>query len=431
MKTFIIFLILFAALPLKLFASEILQLAKGETHYLPLNGSVWIEDAKTIKAKPERGQLAIRALAEGESLLRIGQRTWQISVLSQRALELLKYITQEVQVTAGLKVNVKEGAIRIEGKLFQMKEWLDLMKVCKEAHVVMAAELRPELKNQIQKYINARLSSENLPAQTLLFNDEWQIRLPKADQRIARFEKTLSAFGIRVLADDESLETKPIINIKITVAEVRKDYARKIGIRWPSSYSASILPDSKVENGSLLFSAEALEAEGYGRILASPQLISRSGSEATFLAGGEIPIKVMNYKNQSVEWKQYGISLKVLPTADSSGRMSIKIDTEISSVDESHKVDDLPSFVRNKVSTHFDLLKTQTVVISGLLKNDQAQQSEGLPGLSRLPILGALFASKDFRENRTELIIMVRPEIITPDQMMPEHSARQHLEEIR
>jgi pilus assembly protein CpaC len=102
----------------------------------------------------------------------------------------------------------------------------------------------------------------------------------------------------------------------------------------------------------------------------------------------------------------------VKPKADSSGRMSISIDTEISAIDESRKVDDIPAMFTNHVSSHFDLTKPQTIALSGLIKNNETQGYQGLPFLSRIPILGALFSSNEFKDNKTELVIFVRPSIL-------------------
>jgi pilus assembly protein CpaC len=130
----------------------------------------------------------------------------------------------------------------------------------------------------------------------------------------------------------------------------------------------------------------------------------------------------MNYKAQDVVWKRYGILLRVKPRADAAGRLSISLETEVSTLDKSMAVDGIPAILTNRVSSHFDLTKPQTIALSGLLKNEDGNSTEGVPLLSRLPIIGALFSSKDFRENRSELIIFVRPSILKEgDSASPAH----------
>lgn len=401
------------------------QMAVGESIELPASRRVWIQDAKVLKAKTQGSRVQVIGLKEGDSLVKTGEQTWKVTVFSQSNLDKISEIKKYISQTAGLQLETKAGQLIITGHLFEMKEWLGLISAADGATFIMTCQTNSQLKQQIQEFITTKLNNENLLVQRILFNDEWQVRLSQADSRLNQYLPLFNQLGIKVHLESQSIEMKPLINIHITVIELRKDYGRKLGLRWPSQYTASLIPNSEATSESFL-SVEALEASGAGRVLASPRLLSRSDSEASFLAGGEVPIKIMNYKHQSIDWKTYGIHLKILPRADSSGRMSLQIETEISSIDESRKVDDIPAFLRNRVSSSFDLLSSQTVVLSGLIRNEQSQHTEGVPGLGRIPILGSLFASKDFQTNQTELVILVRPEIITAETML-KNISNQHL----
>ena len=72
----------------------------------------------------------------------------------------------------------------------------------------------------------------------------------------------------------------------------------------------------------------------------------------------------------------------------------------------------MPAMFTNSVSSHFDLVQAKTIMLSGLIKSDSQQSNQGLPWLTQIPILGVLFGSQDFRENRSELVIFVTPTII-------------------
>ena len=152
------------------------------------------------------------------------------------------------------------------------------------------------------------------------------------------------------------------------------------------------------------------------RVLARPNLLCRSGKEAEFVAGGEFPIKIFNYRQQDVVWKRYGIVLKIKPKADASGRISLGLETEVSTIDPAHTVDGIPGMLTNRVASYFDLTRPRTIVLSGLLKNEDSVHNAGVPGLSGLPILGPLFGSKEWKENRTELVIFVRPSIVSEEE---------------
>jgi pilus assembly protein CpaC len=116
----------------------------------------------------------------------------------------------------------------------------------------------------------------------------------------------------------------------------------------------------------------------------------------------------------ALQWKRYGILLKLEVKTDYSGRMSLGVECEVSSVDGAITVEGVPGFKTNRVSTYFDLLEPRTLILSGLLKSDESQAAAGLKGLTSLPIIGPLFSSQDFREDKSELIILLRPELVLP-----------------
>jgi pilus assembly protein CpaC len=97
--------------------------------------------------------------------------------------------------------------------------------------------------------------------------------------------------------------------------------------------------------------------------------------------------------------------------------MSIYMETEVSALDPSTSVDGIPGLFTNRIQSHFDLEQSKTIVLSGLIKSDQSKVTQGIPGLSRLPILGTLFSSQDFRDNKTELLVFVTPEVVSQSQL--------------
>ncbi|MEK6555697.1 MAG: type II and III secretion system protein [Bdellovibrionota bacterium] len=185
----------------------------------------------------------------------------------------------------------------------------------------------------------------------------------------------------------------------------------KMGVSWPSSLSAQISPKLKGPS-SIEVTLQAIEDEGLGQILASPTLLAKSGGQAEFLAGGEIPIRLSNNKRLEVTWKRHGIFLQMKPQADLSNQIKMDLTVEVSMLDGASSIDGLPAIKTNKISSQFDLAKAETIVLSGLVRNDWSSSSSGLPGLKNLPVLGALFSSRSFLESRTELVIFVTPQVI-------------------
>ncbi len=163
----------------------------------------------------------------------------------------------------------------------------------------------------------------------------------------------------------------------------------------------------------------ALEDRGVARRLAEPNLIARSGQKASFLAGGEFPIPVQSDTDKvTIEYKRFGVSLDFTPTVLKDGLVSLEIEPEVSSIDASasYRIGDIsvPGFSVRRASTSVDLRSGQSFMIAGLLQSQNDITSSGVPGLSRLPVLGALFSSRAYQRRETDLVIIITPHLVQP-----------------
>jgi pilus assembly protein CpaC len=164
----------------------------------------------------------------------------------------------------------------------------------------------------------------------------------------------------------------------------------------------------------------ALEQKGIARSLAEPNLVALSGDTASFLAGGEYPIPVAGNLGQiSVDYKKYGVGLAFTPTVLSRGLINLKIEPEVSSIDYTHPVAisatvSVPSLIVRRASTTVELRDGQSFVLGGLLQSNNQNSIDQLPWLGSVPVLGALFSSKSYQKNETDLVIVVTPHLVRP-----------------
>jgi pilus assembly protein CpaC len=164
----------------------------------------------------------------------------------------------------------------------------------------------------------------------------------------------------------------------------------------------------------------ALEEKGIARSLAEPNLVALSGDTASFLAGGEYPIPVSGSFGQiTVDYKKYGVGLAFTPTVLGRGLINMRIEPEVSQIDTTHTVSvsngvSVPALIVRRASTTVELHDGQSFVIGGLLQTDNKNQIEQLPWLGSVPVLGALFSSKSFQKNETDLAIIVTPHLVRP-----------------
>lgn len=164
---------------------------------------------------------------------------------------------------------------------------------------------------------------------------------------------------------------------------------------------------------------DALEDDGLVSILAEPNLTTRSGQPASFLAGGEYPIPVPGQDGiVTIEYRQFGVSLQFTPIVLSADKISLSVMPEVSALSTATAIElngtSVPGLTTRRASTTVDLGSGQTFAIAGLLRNDNTNNVSKFPGLGDLPVLGPLFRSSEFRNDQTELVILVTPYIVKP-----------------
>jgi len=187
-----------------------------------------------------------------------------------------------------------------------------------------------------------------------------------------------------------------------------------------SAYGNSGLSGGWGSGGNQISQAlRALERDGLVKTLAEPNLTAISGEAAKFLAGGEFPVPVSATNGEiSVEFKEFGIGVSFTPTVLSEGRISLKIETEVSELTAEGAVRTtlltIPAIKKRQAKSTVELPSGGTMALAGLISDDVRQNIDGLPGVKDLPILGTLFRSRDFIKRETELVVMVTPLLVKP-----------------
>jgi len=238
------------------------------------------------------------------------------------------------------------------------------------------------------------------------------------------------------------------VMLKVTVAEVSREAVKQFGINLSASLaggnlSTSILSTQPLGGASnvattsgagvglnvgalsLEASLRALERQGGMRTLAEPNLTAISGQSAEFLAGGEYPVPTNVDKEGTVTYsfKEFGVKLAFTPTVKASGAIQMAVDTSVSepSAEGSFSVGavTIPGTRERSAKTTVELYPGMTLAIAGLMEDKVRQQINQLPGLGNIPILGALFRSRDFVHSQTELVILVTPYVVQPSPYVP------------
>jgi pilus assembly protein CpaC len=191
----------------------------------------------------------------------------------------------------------------------------------------------------------------------------------------------------------------------------------------------TVLPDLKFSDFLNLFFfsrtagiggvIKALESTGYFQTLAEPNLIAYNGQEASFLAGGEFPIPVVQGATGTVTviFKEFGVKLNFTPRI-AGDTIRLKVRPEVSSLDFNNGITlsgfRIPALVTRRAETDVELRDGQSFAIAGLLNNVTQNDGTAVPFLSKLPIIGALFKAKSDRSEQTELMVLVMPRLVRP-----------------
>jgi pilus assembly protein CpaC len=168
---------------------------------------------------------------------------------------------------------------------------------------------------------------------------------------------------------------------------------------------------------------QALQENNILQILAEPNLLTESGKEASFLAGGQFPYPVVQgtggsggFTSITIQFKEYGVRLSFTPTLLPGGLIHLKVQPEVSSLDYTNAVTIqgfvLPGVATNRVDSEMNLKDGQSFVIAGLLDNRVTEQFQKIPGIGDIPILGKLFQSRSLSKTDNELMVLVTPHIV-------------------
>ncbi len=242
------------------------------------------------------------------------------------------------------------------------------------------------------------------------------------------------------------------VMLKVTVAEVQRSIIKQLGVDLSakmnygtavvnfnnvnpfSANSGPLVPGNTLTTSfgsppSVQATLRAMESAGVVRTLAEPNLTAISGESATFISGGEFPIPTgvtcqtstsgaIGNCVQTVSFKKFGISLNFTPVVLTEGRISLRVMTEVSEVSSENALiggaggTTIPSIKTRRAETTLEIPSGGSMAMAGLIQDQTKQAINGLPGMSQLPVLGALFRSRDFVNNQSELMVLVTPYIV-------------------
>ncbi len=309
-----------------------------------------------------------------------------------------------------------------------------------------------QLRDALDKLLpDNRIIASNIGGMIIL---QGQVESP--DQAATAEELAKSVTSIKTVMNKLAITQPTQVNLRVRIAEVSRDIVKQLGVRWESVFSNAsgivaglstgadtfeMIPDATgtniirnflrttdnaasmvggYTNGNWDINAilDAMDDEGFITMLAEPNLTALSGASASFIAGGEYPVPVPDQNGIAIEFKEFGVKLDFTPTVLNSGNISLQVAPEVSDISSSGAIEivgiSVPAITTRRTSTTVELGSGQSFAIAGLIQNRVIQNARKVPGLGDNPIFGALFRSTKFRNNETELLIVVTPYLVRP-----------------
>jgi len=297
----------------------------------------------------------------------------------------------------------------------------------------------------LQRYLSSVLQGENIDviASGNVVTLSGQVRDASVANRAVEIAKGSGATIVDNLTTPEAVQ----VLLKVRFAEVNKSAIKEFRSQlatlnpqdldsrtgnWIGSANTNpqdgTFSDGVVDlglfnaNASIEVLIRALSSKGLLRSLAEPNLLALPGKEASFLAGGEFPYPAVQggggNNAVSIVFKEFGIRLRFTPTITRSGSIRLKVMPEVSALDFSNPLVfggfTIPSLTTRRAETEVEMKNGQYLAIAGLVDNTMTDNSTKIPILGDIPILGQFFRSKDARQRRTELMVLVSPKLVLP-----------------
>ncbi len=390
-------------------------------------------------------QVLVIGQSEGRTTLMIwkgnGQRlSYTVVVRKIDPNEVVNEIKRLLGDREGITVRVVGDHIYLDGNAYTQEDY-DRVQSITEIYPNVRSFVRvsPNAKRLVANNLNAqfqRAGMKNVVAR-VVGSTIFLEGSVESDQDLKRAELITKALGEKV----ENLLTvglKKMIMADVQFVEIRKNTLDNMGVKWPLDLTGPLDISSQIvgavgvpapPGGTWTISLGPLESgfqlgllltDGYARLLAQPKLVCASGEKAEFLAGGEIPIIYATQNITTVEWKEYGVILKLQPTADSQGDITMKLEGEVSEIDWSVAVSQgtntkIPGFRVRRFRTEVAVKHGEAIVLSGVFNHSEEKDVDKIPPFAYVPILGELFKYHTYTEQKQELLIWVKPYIVTPD----------------
>ncbi len=391
-----------------------------------------------VKVLSDQRQVLLTAIGPGITNLIIWDREGNKATTSIRVdhrnneKSLLEFQTLLGNIE-GVGLRTVGERIVIEGQVLKEHD-MEKIKTLQELYpqVVSFVEVNPMLRSVQVEHLNKKLKKMGVTTvRAISIGDtiflEGQVHAQEEHDRALSIASSLvdNPRDLIHIGPAEHL----MVHMNAKIVEINNASLKNLGINWQDTIEGFVQFDAATGSGKeftwtsdmgtrISSTLNILMQKGKARLLANPQLVARSGEEAQFLVGGEIPIRVVNNNVADVIFKEFGIILMIKPEVRTDGSILAQITAEVSSIDEATSAEEIPGFRSRKITTSINVQEGETIILGGLMNREESKQVQKFPLLGHIPLLGEFFKNRNLQNARAELLIFVTPHLISPESPM-------------
>lgn len=396
-------------------SSETLTLTLGKAEILPLRANI----ADVLVANPS---VADVVAIQSDKLYVVGAQLGDTNIIALDA---------DGEVISRIDVHVRIDTLSIQSMINQLYPDEDVKVGSTNGQIFLTGEVStPSVAQKISRLAAATVGEivdmdgapDEVIENLLKVRGETQVTLRVRIMEVSR--DVIRELGLSTSANDPNEGAAPLITdtAPSSLAGLTGTLlSAPLGLTQNSTGFGRVLYDTGVDGiGFLELAINALEQENLVNILAEPNLTAVSGEEAGFLAGGEFPIPVGRDRDGqiTIDYKDFGVSLNFIPIVLSQDRISLQLNTEVSSLDFGAGLAladiTVPGLDVRRASTTVEMASGGSLMIAGLLRSENAKGLTGLPGIKDTPIIGDIIKSRSFQRSETEMVVMVTPYLVKP-----------------
>lgn len=384
---------------------EMLEIGRGVTRVAV--GNPQVADVSLVGGR----QLRILGLGAGETDIHIwrGQARSRMVVSVGQGLEGARAAAAKDPALAGVQVGSEAGRVVLRGTVPSL-----------EAHQRLVSLARPERGELVDL---TRITADLVVAVEVKFAAVQATRL----QQLGFNFRALGTSTQGALVAPGSIANNGLVGgngyvnpNQSPTANLGTLAASAAGLASPMSSAFNLLVGSNTNN--ILAAISMLASTNFAQLLAEPVLLVRSGEQASFLAGGEIPVPTpivgAGFTTVTIDYKPFGVRLDVAATVMSDGRILLRVTPEVSELDYSNAITlqgfSIPAFRKRSATTTVELASGQSFMLAGMTFSNTSNLADRLPGLGQLPVLGPLFSRTSASRDMQELVIIATPRLVRP-----------------